>query len=92
MYDITRFSTLNNMKDWLSIFEYFVSENQVKIPIIMIGGKADLQDKRSIEPEDAENLSITHNLQGFFECSSRNGNNVEELFEYIARKMLENSG
>ncbi len=92
MYDITRYSTLNNMKDWLSIFEYFVSDDQMKIPIIIIGGKADLQDKRSVEPEKAQELSINYNLQGFYECSSKTGDNVAILFEYIARKMLENTG
>ena len=92
MYDITRYSTLNNMKDWLSIFEYFVSDDQMKIPIIMIGGKADLQEKRSIEPEEAQKLSVNYALQGFYECSSKTGDNVETLFEFITRKMLENTG
>ncbi|MFX1571180.1 MAG: Rab family GTPase [Promethearchaeota archaeon] len=91
MYDITRYSSLNNMKDWLSIFEYFVSDEQIKIPIIMIGGKADLQDKRSVEAEEAQELSNNYNLQGFYECSSKTGENVEILFENITRKMLEDT-
>ncbi len=91
MYDITRYSTLKNIRDWLSIFEYFVSEEQVKIPIVMVGGKLDLEDRRSIEIEEASELSNSYDLLGYFECSSKTGNNVEEIFEFMTRKMMENS-
>ena len=91
MYDITRYSTLKNIRDWLSIFEYFISEEQVKIPIVMVGGKLDLEDRRSIEIEEASELSNSYDLLGYFECSSKTGNNVEEIFEFMTRKMMENS-
>ena len=91
MYDTTRFSSLGQIKDWLSIFEYFGSENKSKIPIIMVGGKVDLEDKRSVTSEEAMELSNTYELKGYFECSSKTGDNVEEAFEFIARRMVENS-
>ena len=53
MYDITRYSSIREINDWLSIFEYFVSKSEKKIPIIMVGGKNDLEDKRSVETEEA---------------------------------------
>ncbi len=91
MFDITRYSTVKEINDWLSIFEYFVSETKMKIPIIMVGGKSDLEDKRSVESEDALELSRKLNLQGYFECSAKTGNNVEEIFEYIAKIMIANT-
>jgi len=91
MFDITRYSSLKEINDWLSIFEYFVSETKMKIPIIMVGGKTDLEDKRSIESEDALELSRKLNLQGYFECSAKTGNNVEEIFEHIAKIILVNT-
>lgn len=91
MFDITRYSSLKEINDWLSIFEYFVSETKMKIPIIMVGGKSDLEDKRSIESEDALELSRKLNLQGYFECSAKTGNNVEEIFEHIAKIILVNT-
>ncbi|MFX1418676.1 MAG: Rab family GTPase [Promethearchaeota archaeon] len=91
MFDITRYSSINDINDWLSIFEFFVSNVQNKIPVIMVGGKSDLEEKRSIETEEAMELSKKLNLHGYFECSSKTGNNVEEIFEYIAKKMLENT-
>jgi small GTP-binding protein len=91
MFDLTRYSTIKDINDWLAIFEYFVSESEVKIPIVMVGGKLDLKDKRSVESEEAIELSKSLNLQGYFECSSKTGANVEDVFDYITRKMIENS-
>ena len=89
MYDTTRYSSLSQIKDWLSIFEYFGSEESGKIPIIMVGGKIDLEDKRSVKSEEAQELSSTYELKGYYECSSKTGENVEQIFEVIAKKMIE---
>ena len=92
MYDITRYTSVKNVDDWLSIFEKNVREKQIQIPIIMVGGKIDLQEKRSVETEDAVELSEKHNLQGYFECSSKTGDRVEDIFESITRKMMKYTG
>lgn len=89
MFDITRYSSMKDIDDWLSIFEYFVSESQYRIPIIMVGGKSDLEEKRSVETEEASKISQKFNLHGYFECSSKTGDNVEEIFESIAKMMIE---
>lgn len=92
MYDTTRYSSLGQIRDWLSIFEYFISENKAKIPIIMVGGKIDLEEKRSVPSEEAEELSRTFELKGYFECSSKTGDRIEDIFKYIAKKIIENTG
>ncbi len=92
MYDITRHTSVKNVDDWLSIFEKNVREKQIQIPIIMVGGKLDLQEKRSVETEDAVELSEKYNLEGPIECSSKTGDKVEEIFESITRKMMKFTG
>ncbi len=89
MFDITRYSTIKDIDDWLSIFEYFVSEKEMNIPIIMVGGKSDLEDKRSVQSEEAIELANKYKLSGYIECSSKTGENVEQIFETITKEMIE---
>jgi len=90
MFDLTRYSSIKDIEDWLSIFEYFISNKKVKIPIIMVGGKADLEEKRSVKADEALELSNKYGLKGYFECSSKTGEKVEEIFKYLTQKMIEN--
>ncbi|MFX0037115.1 MAG: Rab family GTPase [Candidatus Hermodarchaeota archaeon] len=91
MFDITRYSSVKDIGDWLSIFKYIVSDSEVKIPILMVGGKSDLAERRSVETEEAIEIVQTHHLQGYFECSSKTGDNVEQVFEFIAKKMIDST-
>ena len=91
MFDITRYSSVKDIDDWLSIFEYFISEKEIRIPIIMVGGKSDLEDKRSVQIEEAIELANKYKLHGYIECSSKTGDNVEEIFESITKKIIEKS-
>jgi len=92
MFDITRYTSMKNIDDWLSFFKQSASKKQLQIPLIMVGGKLDLNEKRSVPAEDAIELSKSRNLHGYIECSSRTGDNVDEVFELITRKMMENAG
>jgi len=88
MYDITRFSTLKNFNDWINIFKKGFIGDKRQLPIIMVGGKLDLQYKRAVSTKEAFEMAKSHNLYGFVECSSKDGRNVEEIFYEMARLML----
>jgi len=91
MYDTTRDTTLNNMNEWLSFFKEH-GQKDIKIPILMVGGKTDLEENRSVPTEDAQKLMERYNLAGNYECSSKTGENLELIFETITRLMMENAG
>jgi len=88
MYDITRYSSLKNFSDWITIFKRGYIGNHQQIPVIMVGGKLDLQYKRTVSSKEAYEMAKKHNLYGYIECSSKNGQNVEEIFYELAKLMI----
>ncbi|MBD3342491.1 MAG: GTP-binding protein [Candidatus Lokiarchaeota archaeon] len=86
MFDLTRMASLKNVQEWLNIFkDNAEATDQEDIPMIMVGGKLDLKDKRSVDREYALNIVDQFKFKDYFECSAKTGDNVEIIFERIAR-------
>jgi len=91
MYDITRFSSLKNVNEWLTALTS--EQDDLKhIPIVCVGGKADLEDKRAVTPSMARMIAEEQNFIDLVECSAKTGDKVEKVFETITRAMMERSG
>jgi small GTP-binding protein len=84
MYDISDYSSFSHIKEWLSV----INETNQKFPIILIGGKSDLEDFREIPQREGEKATKSLDLNAFIECSSKNGENVKESFELLTDIML----
>jgi small GTP-binding protein len=89
MYDITRETSLRNLPDWLGVFNEGVKVNEQKIPLIMVGGKLDLEYKRVIPKDIAMDLAEANSFYGFIECSAKSGKNIEIIFKTLARRMMD---
>jgi len=91
MYDIVRYSTMREITKWLDLFRSGLEGDKEfeQMPILMVGSKKDLDRKRSVDPRDASIVANECNLIGYMECSALTGENVEEVFETITRKILE---
>ncbi len=92
MYDITRYVSLKHFQEWLEIFKKGYMGKESPLPIIMIGGKLDLEYKRAVSRHDAFDLAKKNNLWGYVECSSKSGDNIEEIFIDITRLMMRRAG
>ena len=88
MYDITRYTSLKNINDWFEVLKENPAVMKSQVPILLVGGKLDLNYKRSVNANDALQMVIKHNLQGFIECSAPTGENVESVFESLTRLMI----
>jgi GTPase SAR1 family protein len=88
MYDVTNYSSLAHIDDWLLVIRKEIKSEQGNFPIIAVGGKADLVGFREVTREEGIKVAKSRGLQGFIECSSKLGVNVEETFEGLTRIMM----
>ena len=90
MYDVTNYSSLAHIDDWLIVVKKEIKSEET-FPIIVVGGKADLLDGREVTGEEGINIAKSRGVDGFIECSSKSGENVEETFDALTRLMMQRS-
>lgn len=87
LYDITNYTSLAHIDDWLSIIRKEIrAENS--FPIIVVGCKTDLVEDREVSTADGIKIAQSRNANGFVETSSKTGENIEKAFEVLARLLL----
>ena len=89
MFDITRYITFENLSNWLSVFKTANENHKQTVPALLVGSKTDLEGIRTVSSKEAKSFAQDNNLIGYIECSSKNGENVEELFRKITKIMME---
>ncbi len=92
MYDITNYSSINNLEKWLTLFNNSLSNDKKKAPLLMVGGKLDLSKERMISRKYAKKISKKYKLLEYFECSSKTGENVEKIFKFLTRSIIKFEG
>ena len=92
MFDITRYASLNSVNEWLDVFRKSFKEEEEEVPMIIVGGKLDLNERRTIPRSEAENIASEFQFHDYLECSAKTGENVEDIFNKITRVMMEKAG
>ena len=87
MYDVTNYSSIAHIDDWLSVIKKEIKAED-NFPIIVAGGKADLAEFREVSAEEGIKIAKSRGVDGFIECSSKTGENVEKTFEALTGLML----
>jgi len=90
MFDVSRYSSIKNIDEWITVFKQSMKNQE--IPLIIVGGKKDLENERSISNLDAADIAKRHDFEEYMECSSKTGENVEEIFIKLARSMMQKAG
>jgi small GTP-binding protein len=85
VFDLTRPSSLENVSRWINEIHAMVP----KLPLVLVGNKADLTNERQISREAAEKALADHNMLFYSETSAKSGENIIQLFNDIAQQLLE---
>ena len=86
VYSIDSESSFNNLEMWLNEIK---TKGNPDVNIILIGNKADLENKRVVTKEMANEWCENNGVKTFMETSAKNGNNVKDLFLEAAKILLE---
>ena len=84
-FDLTSKASFNNLNGWYNDF-CENSQKSAQDNIVILGNKSDL-DVREVSDEDINKFIDDKNLE-YFETSAKNGKNINECFEHIAKKLL----
>lgn len=83
-FDLTRSLTIENIGGWVKMFRKYNPE----LPILLIGTKKDLIEDISVEDDYVRESTEKYDFFDYIKISSKTGENVEEVFTLIARKLF----
>ena len=64
----------------------------IAIPILIVGGKSDLQNERQINEKEVKKLIKIFNFYNSLECSAKTSENVEKIFQKLTYGIMKSTG
>ena len=86
VYSIDNEKSFENLESWLNELKIQGNPN---VKILLIGNKADLDDKREITYEKGNTFNKEHGLNLFLETSAKTGFNAQQVFVEAANILYE---
>ena len=84
IYDISNIYSFENIDYWVRSFEANSKEKSIKI---LVGNQCDKKYRR-VSEEKGKELAEKYGMDYFFETSSKTNKNVNEVFDFLAHKLL----
>jgi small GTP-binding protein len=84
--DLTRPETIHNLRNWTSSLYSAIG----KIPIVFVGNKFDLVDRKTFNTDDLLELSGRYGAP-WITTSAKDGNNVEQAFFKLGNLIVKNT-
>ncbi|XP_060607393.1 ras-related protein Rab-39B-like [Ruditapes philippinarum] len=89
VFDITKRQSFENITGWLAEAKFHIEPHQAVYMIV--GHKSDCESERQVSSREASQFAQLNGLK-YIETSAKNGHNVEETFQTLAKdvyKLLE---
>jgi len=86
VYDITKQDTFVKVTEWIEEVRKYVPSS----PLLLVGNKCDLVDKRQVSKEEAQDLAKRLGLV-FLETSAKTAENIDESFCAMAKQLIRDS-
>ena len=87
VYDITNTDSFDNVKYWISSIKYNMESKNIKIPIILLGNKIDMDESREITKEVAEKYAAENNYK-YFETSAKTGVGIDKAIRELVDQVI----
>ena len=87
VYDVTAIDSFYNLKFWINSIKTNMESKNIKIPIVLMGNKIDLEESREIRKEIAEKYA-TENNYIYFESSAKTGEGIDKAIRELVDQVI----
>jgi small GTP-binding protein len=84
VYDVTRRETFDAVEGWMEDIHAHCDQ---PTPVVLVGNKCDMLADSVISRTEGKELAEKYDVF-FFDCSSKNGINVDDIFNCIAKEIV----
>lgn len=89
VFDVSAHSSFKSLDSWRDEFLIQASPRDPEnFPFVVLGNKVDLEGERVVSSKKAQQWCQSKNNMPYFETSAKEGQNVEQAFQTIARNAL----
>ena len=82
VYDVSNRNSFDAIQHWGDDYKN-LSDKTIESSVVLVGNKSDVEDaQRVVSKEEGEKLANEMKVK-FFECSSLNGNGIEDIFNEV---------
>ena len=85
VFSLESLDSFNKVNQWI---EEIKENNSEEYILVLVGNKSDLTPPRKVEKGTIEEYCKNNGIENYFEVSSKNGENVHELFKTVVKQLF----
>ncbi|NVM04336.1 MAG: GTP-binding protein [Candidatus Helarchaeota archaeon] len=87
VYDVSNLNSFEEIESWVDEIKPYARKDSI---FLLVGNKIDLNGEKVISPEEGKRKANEFGFE-FFQTSAKTGKNVNNLFHFIGKKVVENN-